>query len=149
MGAVFIDYMQLLNADKGRFNTRQEELKKICLDLKDLAVETRLPIILGAQFNREVTSPLLLHPTKIREAGDIEQVSNLIIGFWNNNFKAFNPSSGDEKEIKENELYEGDDTLYLKVLKNREGITGLEESLGFNGNTGKIRNKETQTSDLL
>jgi len=149
VGAVYIDYMQLLNTDKGRFNTRQEELKKICLDLKDLAVETGLPIILGAQFNREVTSPLLLHPTKIREAGDIEQVANLIIGFWNNNFKAFNPSNTDQKEIETNELYKGDNTLYLKVLKNREGITGIEESLEFNGNTGKISNNKTQKSGLF
>jgi len=147
MGAVYIDYIQSLKVDKGRFNTRQEELKKICLDLKDLAVETGLPIILGAQFNREVTSPLLLHPTKIREAGDIEHIANLIIGFWNNNFKAFNPSITDQKEIETNELCKGDDTLYLKVLKNREGITGLEESLEFNGNTGKISNKETQKKE--
>jgi len=149
IGAIYIDYMQLLNTDKGRFNTRQEELKKICLDLKDLAVETGLPIILGAQFNREVTSPLLLHPTKIREAGDIEQVSNLIIGFWNNNFKALNPSGSDKVEIEKNELLKGDSSLYVKILKNREGITGLEDRLEFNGNTGKISNNKTQKSDLL
>lgn len=149
IGSIYIDYMQLLNTDKGRFNTRQEELKKICLDLKDLAVETGLPIILGAQFNREVVSPLLLHPTKIREAGDIEQVANLIIGFWNNNFKALNPNNLDKAEIDKKGLCLEDNTLYLKVLKNREGITGLEDRLEFNGNTGKISNKETQKSDLF
>ena len=32
--------------------------------LKDVAVETGLPIILGAQFNREVVNLLKMHPTK-------------------------------------------------------------------------------------
>ena len=148
IGAVFIDYMQLLNTDKGRFNTRQEELKRICLDLKDLAVETGLPIILGAQFNRQVISPLDLHSTYIREAGDIEQVANLIIGFWNNKFKPLNPSTNQENEISLNpHIIIEDPSLYVKVLKNREGVVGLEDNLEFNGNTGKITNKEKPLID--
>ncbi len=76
--------MQLLHKGqlgKNKYGSRQEEIKQICLDLKDVAVETGLPLILGAQFNREVVNPARLHYTKIREAADIEQIANLIIGF--------------------------------------------------------------------
>ena len=62
-GAIFIDYIQLLILPEGKYKTysRQEEIKEICIALKDVAVETGLPIILGAQFNREVVNQLRLH----------------------------------------------------------------------------------------
>lgn len=146
-GAIFIDYMQLLHKGEGgknKYNTRQEELKQICLDIKDLAVETGLPIILGAQFNREVVNQIRIHATKIGEAGDIERIANLIVGFWNNNFIPL-ATEGEINEIKEkgcNII----DTLYTKILKNRGGKVGLEEILSFNGNTGKIKNRELSSS---
>jgi replicative DNA helicase len=140
IGAVFIDYIQLLNLPQGKYKTysRQEEIKEICIALKDVAVETGLPIVLGAQFNRTVTNQLQLHPTKIGEAGDIERIANLIVGFWNNNFKAI-ASEGELNEINSKGL-NSIDTIYTTILKNRGGIVGLEEALEFNGNTGKIKN---------
>ena len=145
-GAVFIDYIQLLNLPQGKYKTysRQEEIKEVCLALKDLAVETGLPIILGAQFNREVINQLRLHPTKIGEAGDIERIANLIVGFWNNNFEA----TGEKGEIKEitGRGYTLKDTIYAKVLKNRDGRVGLEEVFDYNGNAGVIRNTESSSS---
>jgi replicative DNA helicase len=97
--AIFIDYIQLLNLPQGKYKTysRQEEIKEICIALKDVAVETGLPIILGAQFNREVTNLARIHATKIGEAGDIERIANLIVAFWNNNFKTL----ATDNEIKE------------------------------------------------
>ena len=146
VGAVFIDYIQLLNLPQGKYKTysRQEELKNICISLKDIAVETGLPIVVGAQFNREVTNILKIHPTKIGEAGDIERIANLIVGFWNNNFTPL----GVEGELKAcidklNSLRKkglGEESLYSIVLKNRGGRVGGEELLSFNGNTGKIKN---------
>jgi len=141
MGGVFIDYMQLLSKAEGRYNTRQEELKQVCLDLKDLAVETGLPIVLGAQFNREVTNPLLLHPTKIGEAGDIERLANLIVGLWNNNFEPLGATQGELNEMDKRGIRQPN-TIYTKVLKNRGGIAGLDEVLTFEGNKGKISNKQ-------
>jgi len=139
-GAIFIDYIQLLNLPEGKYKTysRQEEIKEICIALKDVAVETGLPIILGAQFNREVVNQLRIHATKIGEAGDIERIANLIVGFWNNNFKPL-ATDGELNEINKKEA-NTPDTLYVTILKNRGGRVGLEEILSFNGNTGKIKN---------
>lgn len=144
IGSVFIDYIQLLRKDKKGFS-RHEELKQICLDLKDLAIETGLPIILGAQFNREVVNPLRIHATKIGEAGDIERIANVIVGFWNTNFK----SQATDSEIKEigNIGACEPNSMYAILLKNRGGRAGLEEIFEFNGNTGRIKNK-TKKSDF-
>jgi replicative DNA helicase len=148
-GAIFIDYVQLLNLPEGKYKTysRQEEIKEICIALKDLAVETGLPIILGAQFNREVVNQIRLHATKIGEAGDIERIANLIVGFWNNNFKPI-ATDGELNEIKSKGA-NTPDTLYTTILKNRGGRVGLEEILSFNGNTGKIKNDIKQSRDAL
>lgn len=147
-GAIFIDYIQLLNLPEGKYKTysRQEEIKEICIALKDVAVETGLPIILGAQFNREVVNQLKLHATKIGEAGDIERIANLIVGFWNNNFKPL-ATDGDLNEINNKGV--APDTLYTTILKNRGGRVGLEEILSFNGNTGKIKNSSSSGSSYF
>ena len=149
-GAIFIDYIQLLNLPEGKYKTysRQEEMKEICIALKDLAVETGLPIILGAQFNREVTNQLKIHATKIGEAGDIERIANLIVGFWNNNFKPLNPTDGELKDLNSKGA-NNPDSIYTVVLKNRGGRVGLEEILSFNGNTGKIKNSSNSNHNPL
>jgi|694.fasta_scaffold27517_12 replicative DNA helicase len=148
-GAIFIDYIQLLNLPEGKYKTysRQEEIKEICIALKDVAVETGLPIILGAQFNREVINQLRLHPTKIGEAGDIERIANLIVGFYNNNFKPL-ATEGELNEINKKGATTPD-TLYTTILKNRGGRVGLEEILSFNGNTGKIKNSNSSGSSYF
>ena len=148
-GAIFIDYIQLLNLPEGKYKTysRQEEIKEICIALKDVAVETGLPIILGAQFNREVVNQLRIHATNIGEAGDIERIANLIVGFWNNNFKPL-ATEGELNEIN-NKGATTPDTLYTTILKNRGGRVGLEEILSFNGNTGKIKNSSSSGSSYF
>jgi DNA primase catalytic core len=151
VGAVLIDYIQLLNLPSRvkisrKINSRQEELKEICLSLKDLSVETGLPIILGAQFNRTVDSLLKIHPTNIGEAGDIERVANLIIGQWFNRFKSVG-TQGELNEIAEKFRELGADPedktiIYSKILKNRDGDVGAEEIFTYRGNVGKIENRD-------
>jgi DNA primase catalytic core len=137
--AIIIDYIQLLNLPEGKFKTysRQEEIKQICIALKDLTIETGLPIILGAQFNREVVNHLKVHATNIGEAGDIERIANLILGIWNCNKT---PITNKKNELKEIEPFNTPNTIYTKVLKNRGGKSDIFTNLKFNGNTGKIIN---------
>lgn len=131
VGAVFVDYMQLLKARKTQATSRQEELKQICLDLKNCAIETGLPLILGAQFNRQVTSREAVLATNIGEAGDIERIANLIVGIWNNNFAEAGKGEPDEDNLN---------TITAKILKGRDIEPGAHELFDFNGNTGKIKN---------
>lgn len=84
IAAVFIDYVQKLNTEEERVN-RQQEIQRICQTLLTTALDKRVAasIILGAQVNRGVTSLDSLNLDNMREAGDIEQDANLVLGLWN------------------------------------------------------------------
>lgn len=124
LGLVCIDYIQLLSDRSGKtpFFSRQEELKSICLKMKNCAIKTGLPFVVAAQFNREVQRKEQMHPTKIGEAGDIERIANLIIGIFD---------IRDERK------------LHIEILKGREIGAGHRANFGYNGNTGKIEDAET------
>ena len=145
IGAVFIDYAQLLRGNDGE-RTRQEELKGICISMKDLAVETGLPFIIGAQFNRQVTSPLELHPTNLGEAGDLERIASLLVGIWNGDKKAI-AKKDNESMLKKDPYKIGDDgtrkgKMYFEILKNREGESGTNDWLQWHGPTGRISSEQ-------
>lgn len=139
--AVFIDYIQLLSKNGNR-KQRTEELKEICKDLKDLCIETQLPIVVAAQANREVTSPLEMHSQKIAEAADLERIANKILFIWNSNFEA-QKSKDSKSEIGTFETRTGiklgeGGKIYAKLTKNRGGVVGIEAILNYNGNTGIV-----------
>lgn len=148
IGGVFVDYFQLLNLPANlkkaeRINSRQEELKEICQSLKRVAIDTGLPLILGAQFNRDVTDLSKLHPTKVSEAGDIERIVNTLVGLWDisKNTVSKDTSKGEEAEIKKR-IGEHTTGMYVELLKSRELQTGIYELLDYNSKTGKIKNKK-------
>ena len=146
LGGVFIDYFQLLNLPgeikrAERINSRQEELKEICQQLKRVAIDTGLPLCLAAQFNRDVTDLMKLHPTKIGEAGDIERIVNTLVGLWDisKNTVSNATSKGEENEMKRR-IGEATTGMYIELLKSRDLPTGSYEVLEYNGKTGKISN---------
>ena len=120
VGAVFIDYMQKIKI-KGRYHSRQIELQKISEQLLEAALKLSLPIILGAQFNRDVATKKDMDESKLREAGDIEQDAHSILGIWN--------------ESKAQSTSQGPMTIDMIILKNRNGKTGAELPFHFNGAT--------------
>jgi replicative DNA helicase len=161
LGGVFIDYMQLINLPGGtkreeRINNRQEELKLICMSLKDTAVKTGLPLVLAAQFNREVTNLMRLHPTHIGEAGDIERIVSTLVGVWNMDKKEVLKGIVDHELQAINERLrvrgvkgDGSKNMYLEILKSRDLPTGFFDFLDFNGRTGKLKNRGDNTGDEL
>lgn len=161
IGGVFIDYMQLINLPGGtkreeRINNRQEELKLICMSLKDTAVKTGLPLVLAAQFNREVTNLMRLHPTHIGEAGDIERIVSTLVGVWNMDKKEVLKGIVDHELQAINERLrvrgvkgDGSKNMYLEILKSRDLPTGFFDFLDFNGRTGKLKNRGDNTVDEL
>ena len=142
---VFIDYVQLLNIRNNR-KQRNEEVKDICIALKDLAVDERLglPIILAAQFNREVESPLDLQSNKLAEASDLEKIANTVIGIWNCGFTR-EPTDKDATktrkrilETQQTEDIKDSRKIYAKYLKRRGSVPNLEARLAYDGNSGLI-----------
>lgn len=133
LNLVCIDYMQLLRVSvtSQRLRSRQEEMKNICLEMKNMAIKTGLPILVAAQFNREVQCPEDMHATKIGEAGDIERISSLILGVWNMKFPSMKKNSdSDEQQLEEKMLF--------RVLKGRHIGVGHSATYRYDGNTGRI-----------
>ncbi len=135
-GLIAIDYIQLLyKENKNKYLSRPEELKHICLDLKDVAIETKKPIVAAAQFNREVQSPDRMIPQRISDASDIEKASNKIIGLWN----------GDKKE---NDLFAKKGQMYLKILKARDEQSDISARYEWDGNKGVVKNYNFANKDI-
>ena len=160
IGGVFIDYIQLLNLPEGKDSSRQIELSEICRSLKETSVNTMLPFVLAAQFNRDVKALTRMHPTAIREAGDIEHSANVIVGFWNMQKETVDHILTKEEKMEiDNKIAKGgveglcfpgsyNEFMYGELLKSREQATGSYSFLELNGNTGKIKNREDISSQF-
>ena len=127
MGAVFIDYMQIIPVpeDMAGGSMAYQKVQGISATVRDLAVETGLPIIAGAQLNRRATEktqganaskkltlPMLIRPEYLREAGDLEQDANLILGIYNRVAGALEDKEGYEGNIPD---------FSISIMKNRNG----------------------------
>lgn len=135
-GFIGIDYIQLLSrTDSSRYASRADELKRICLDLKDIAVEKGLAIVAAGQFNRQVLAPWLMEAQGLADASDIEKAANKVIGVWNGD-KQPKTQVKDDSFMRERGIKEG--TMYLEVLKARDERSGDYAIYEYNGNRGHI-----------
>ncbi len=83
VGAVFVDYMQLMRTDANSYS-RHDELKDICTILKKCAEVANIPVIVCAQFNRESfrTGIDQLSVANIGEGADIERIARDVFLIW-------------------------------------------------------------------
>lgn len=134
-GIVLIDYVGMMNRDdRTSTNARHEELKRIALDLKNVAINTGLAIVAAAQFNREVISPGRMMPQRIAEASDIERAANKVLGLWNGDKPAV--CEGHENTPKQRGITAG--TMLIEVLKARDERSDLSGVFAYDGNRGTI-----------
>lgn len=123
VGAVFVDYIQKIKI-KGRYATRQIEIQKVSERVLEAAKKFSVPVIMGAQLGRDKERTDKVRLDNLREAGDIEQDANLVLGLYNPAMEKAQdegePSPGAEVELK------------VTVLKNRNGQVNEERALIFN-----------------
>lgn len=86
VGLIVIDYLQLMSGDTKSQN-REQEISKICRDIKVMAKDLDVPVIALSQLNRSVESrgkdnqePML---SDLRESGSIEQDADAVIFLYN------------------------------------------------------------------
>lgn len=152
IGAIFIDYIQIINLRESKNSSRQMEVKAIMQQLKDVSVNTALPIVVGSQFNRYVKNHLELVNTNLGEAGDIERGAHLILAIWNNNDPNKKISETEATNYKteiSSKGYDSPNTLYLKTLKNRGGRVDIAGLLSWNGNTKVVESLTATERDEI
>lgn len=108
---IVVDYVGLMEADGGKKakENRNLELGSISRDLKKLAMELQIPILMLCQLNREIddeTQPELRH---LRDSGELEQNANKIMFIWN--------------------LDKDTQTVGVSVAKNRQGKKGVVQMI--------------------
>jgi hypothetical protein len=158
---VIIDYVQLIEKEssKAHGRNRADELKEICADLRRVATDEKfgLPVIVASQFNRKVqesNDPRTMDKTNIGESANIEHVANVILGLWNcgeTKPESYTKDDGTltadgEKLIKYLHINHIDDPfIYARLLKSRDGVNGLNMTLNYYGNCGRIDNATDET----
>lgn len=132
VGGIFIDYIQRMRTEV-RYQNKREEIAHISDQVLQIAKDSGLPIILGAQLNRDAKEkPRLEH---LKEAGNLEEDANTVISVYND--------SREQEENSQGETYRGvrEVGLELKILKNREGEVNQVATLLFDKWTGVITDK--------
>lgn len=134
---IMIDYLQLMNANGMRFNSRQEEVSTISRSLKGLAKELDIPIIALSQLNRGVEGregeegkrPML---SDLRESGAIEQDADMVLFVHRPEYYRIlqGPNGEDYKGMAQ-----------IIIAKHRKGAVG-DVLLRFRGEFTRFENPE-------
>lgn len=122
---IIIDYLQLLSGPAQSRRNRYEEVSSISRDLKNLAGELDVPILVLSQLNRRVEDrenkrPLLYD---LRESGSIEQDADIVMFLYREKYYK-NISSGLGISPHDGNLIEPAEII---VAKNRRGPTATIE----------------------
>ena len=104
-----IDYLQLLSAEGFKTN-RNGEISYITRELKNLAEQLDIPILVLSQLSRAVESRNDKRPimADLRDSGSIEQDADVILAMYRDRY--YNP--------------EGDEWTEVLIRKNRQGSQG-------------------------
>ena len=109
--AVVIDYLQLIKGSR-KFTNKNEEISEISRDLKNLAMELNVPIIVLSQLSRDIEKRDNKRPrmSDLRDSGSIEQDADIIMML----------SRDDYQDVSSQDV----SIINVDVLKDRDGSIG-------------------------
>ena len=138
IGAIFIDYIQRMRTDR-RTQDKRTEIAHISDQVLQIAKDSGLPIILGAQLNRATVSSTNKKPSleNLKEAGNLEEDANTVLSVYN--------ESREKEEDEKGDSYKGQKEveLEIKALKNREGEVNQSALLTFDKWSGVIKEQSS------
>ena len=126
-----VDYLQLVPIPSNA--KKHDAIAQISHEIKLMAMELDIPVILLAQVNREGAkreSGLSLHDLK--DSGDIENDADIILLMW-----------PDGVDVDDARRFDADNTPYVSlkynIAKNREGERDVKGKLKFLNQTGRFQ----------
>jgi len=138
LGAVFIDYLQLMQMPEGRGKTDSKIIAEATAELKRIAGEAGICIVLLSQLNRGLEQRDSKRPmmSDLRDSGGIEQDANAILFPYREFYYLKNEPPKDASKtsawkVKCDQLAH---VMSVICAKNRSGETGDDEmycSLGY------------------
>jgi replicative DNA helicase len=125
---IIVDFLTLVKGSQKRPESRYHEISEIARQLKAIAKELRVPIIVISQLNRSIEQRHDQTPkmSDLRESGEIEQMADLILFVHRISYY-------DQSLVEDN-------TAQIIVAKHRNGSTGVAE-LAFRKEITKFVNK--------
>ncbi len=118
VGMVVIDYLGLMHAARAKEN-RVQEISEITRNLKIMAKELNVPVVVCAQLNRGTEKGVKNHRpslSDLRESGSIEQDADIVMFLYRDTYY---DQEGDEVVEKSDP-----NRAELIIAKNRHGQTG-------------------------
>jgi len=142
--AVFVDYLQLMKSGT-RSESRVQEVSEITRNLKLMAKDLNIPVVVLAQLARSTEGRGKSHKPQLsdlRESGSIEQDADIVIMLYRDEYYAGEKDDGGAPEerspINEAEFI---------ISKNRHGPTTTVK-VAWNGDYTLFTNLETIRNDM-
>lgn len=111
LSCIGVDYVQLIQSAK-TYGVREQEVADVARNLKALAIELEVPIIVAAQINRSHEQGTDRRPqmASLRESGELEQTADMVAFLYRDDYY--------------DEQSENEGLTELIVRKNRNGPIG-------------------------
>ena len=142
--AVFVDYLQLMKSGS-RVESRVQEVSEITRNLKLMAKDLNIPVVVLAQLARSTEGRGKSHRPQLadlRESGSIEQDADIVIMLYRDEYYATEkedaPTDEERPAVNEAEFI---------IAKNRHGPTTTVK-VAWNGDYTMFSNLETIRNDM-
>ena len=141
--AVFVDYLQLMKSGS-RVESRVQEVSEITRNLKLMAKDLNIPVVVLAQLARSTEGRGKSHKPQLadlRESGSIEQDADIVIMLYRDEYYA-----AEKDEQPEEERPAVNEAEFI-IAKNRHGPTTTVK-VAWNGDYTLFSNLETIRNDM-
>jgi replicative DNA helicase len=141
---IIVDYLQLIQGERGGRENRVQEISYISHSLKALARELNVPVIAVSQLSRAVEWRASHRPqlSDLRESGSIEQDADVVIFIYRD--EVYYPTEEEWLKDHPDEDYPRE-IADIIIAKHRNGPTG-QIKMRFRQNLTKFENLENVSS---
>ncbi|MGN1419082.1 MAG: replicative DNA helicase [Acutalibacteraceae bacterium] len=143
--AVFVDYLQLMKSG-GRVESRTQEVTEITRNLKLMAKDLNIPVVVLAQLSRATEARGKSHKPQLadlRESGSIEQDADIVIMLYRDEYYDSEKEDGDEPQEEKPAV----NKVEFIIAKNRHGPTTTVEAM-WNGDYTLFSDMEKIHNDM-